>query len=179
MYSVRLEWPQDSTNRSRPSHWSSLGSCRITWWNSRYATGARLIAVPGWPLPTFWTASAASNRAVSTARESRSVQPSGYRPSGAGLSVEVESVTVSKSFRSQRARHRPCMAIRRAYRSGTLPPPAVGAIDSLVVTSIDMSDPPFADRVGTVSSGDVTAGVPSYLSPTGSPDSATAARARV
>src|SRR4029077_15171060 len=36
--------------------------------------GARLIAVPGCPLPTFWTASMASTRTVSTARSSTSVQ---------------------------------------------------------------------------------------------------------
>ena len=42
------------------------------------AAGARLIAVPGWPLPAFCTASMASTRTVSTARESSSVQPSGY-----------------------------------------------------------------------------------------------------
>lgn len=35
MYRVRLECPQESTNRSRPSHWSSAGSWRITCWNSR------------------------------------------------------------------------------------------------------------------------------------------------
>ena len=33
------------------------------------------MAVPGWPLPTFCTASAASSRVVSTARTSRSDQP--------------------------------------------------------------------------------------------------------
>src|SRR5450631_92336 len=33
------------------------------------------MAVPGWPLPAFWTASAASMRTVSTARTSRSVHP--------------------------------------------------------------------------------------------------------
>jgi len=33
------------------------------------------MAVPGWPLPTFSTASAASTRAVSTARQSIAVQP--------------------------------------------------------------------------------------------------------
>ena len=33
------------------------------------------MAVPGWPLPTFWTASAARMRTVSTARTSRSLQP--------------------------------------------------------------------------------------------------------
>ena len=42
--------------------------------NSRYAAGARLIAVPGWPLPDFSTASMASTRTVSTARRSRSDQ---------------------------------------------------------------------------------------------------------
>ena len=77
MYRVRLECPQDSTNRSRPGQCGSDGSCRITFWYSRYATGARLIAVPGWPLPTFCTASAASSRTVSMACTSRSVQPSG------------------------------------------------------------------------------------------------------
>src|SRR5688500_9244994 len=48
----------------------------MTFWNSRYAAGARLIAVPGWPLPTFCTASIARTRTVSTARVSRSVQSS-------------------------------------------------------------------------------------------------------
>jgi hypothetical protein len=61
-YSVRLECPQDSTKRSRPGQCGSAGLCRITFWNSRYAAGARLMAVPGWPLPTFWTASIASTR---------------------------------------------------------------------------------------------------------------------
>ena len=37
------------------------------------SAGARLMAVPGWPLPTFCTASAARMRAVSTARWSSSV----------------------------------------------------------------------------------------------------------
>ena len=45
----------------------SLGSVRMTFWNSRYAAGARLIAVPGCPLPTFCTASAARSLAVFTA----------------------------------------------------------------------------------------------------------------
>ena len=54
------------------------GSWRICRWNSVYASGARLIAVPGWPLPTFCTASAASTRTVSTATESTSVQSSGW-----------------------------------------------------------------------------------------------------
>src|SRR5690348_18449865 len=81
MYWVRLEWPADRTKRSRPSQCGSLGSCRITFWYSRYAAGARLIAVPGWPLPTFCTASAARTRAVSTARTSRSVQPT-FRATG-------------------------------------------------------------------------------------------------
>src|SRR3954471_13395328 len=36
-----------------------------------------LIAVPGWPLPTFWTASMASTRTVSIARRSSSPKPSG------------------------------------------------------------------------------------------------------
>ncbi|MFC0682415.1 hypothetical protein ACFFGH_31685 [Lysobacter korlensis] len=39
----------------------------MTFWKSRYAAGARLIAVPGCPFPTFSTASAASILAVSTA----------------------------------------------------------------------------------------------------------------
>ena len=77
MYRVSEECPQDSTNRSRPTQCGSAGSCRITFWNSVYASGARLIAVPGWPLPTFCTASAASTRAVSTARVSTSDQSSG------------------------------------------------------------------------------------------------------
>src|SRR5829696_7143055 len=41
-----------------------------------------LIAVPGWPLPTFCTASIASTRAVSMARRSSSVKPSGSVGSG-------------------------------------------------------------------------------------------------
>src|SRR3712207_1556630 len=45
----------------------------MTFWNSRYATGARLIAVPGCPFPTFCTASIARTRTVSTALRSRSV----------------------------------------------------------------------------------------------------------
>lgn len=73
MYSVRLEWPAESTNRSRPVHSASAGSWRITFWKRVYAAGARLIAVPGWPFPTFCTASAARTRTVSTARWSNSV----------------------------------------------------------------------------------------------------------
>src|SRR3954447_4786842 len=68
--------PAESTNRSRPAQSGLPGLCRIAFWKSVYAIGARLIAVPGWPLPTFWTASIASTRAVSTARLSRSVQSS-------------------------------------------------------------------------------------------------------
>jgi hypothetical protein len=66
--------------RSRPGQCGSAGLCRITFWNSRYAAGARLIAVPGWPLPTFWTASIASTRTVSTALSSSSVQSSLVTP---------------------------------------------------------------------------------------------------
>jgi hypothetical protein len=47
----------------------------------RPAGGARLIAVSGWPLPTFCTASAANIRTVSTARTSAGVTPRG--PHGA------------------------------------------------------------------------------------------------
>src|SRR3954453_4389120 len=68
--------PAESTNRSRPAQSGSAGLCRIVFWNNVYARGARLIAVPGWPLPTFCTASMASTRAVSTARLSKSVQSS-------------------------------------------------------------------------------------------------------
>ena len=68
MYRVRDVWPGDRMNRSRPSQSGFFGSCRISFWKRRYAAGARLIAVPGWPLPTFSTASAASTRTVSTAR---------------------------------------------------------------------------------------------------------------
>src|SRR5579859_2492942 len=76
MYRVRLECPQDSTNRSRPSQFGSAGSCLITRWNSRYAAGARLIAVPGWPEPAFWTASIASTLMRSTTRRSVAVHSS-------------------------------------------------------------------------------------------------------
>ena len=80
---MRLEWPADSTNRSRPSQFGSAGSCRMIRWNSVYATGARLIAVPGWPLPVFCTASMASTRTRSTVRVS-SVGPAlAGRPAGA------------------------------------------------------------------------------------------------
>src|SRR3954454_5280626 len=77
MYRVRLECPIDSTNRSRPTQFGSVGSWRSHFWKSRYAVGAMLIAVPGWPLPTFCTASIARTRAVSMARRSSSVKPSG------------------------------------------------------------------------------------------------------
>ena len=64
------------TGRGRPSSGRS-GRAAATRWNSRYAAGARLIAVPGCPLPTFWTASMASTRTVSMARRSSSPKPSG------------------------------------------------------------------------------------------------------
>ena len=75
-YCVSDECPAERMNRSRPTQCVSAGSWRSTRWYSRYAAGARLIAVPGWPLPTFSTASAASTRAVSTARLSISSQRS-------------------------------------------------------------------------------------------------------
>jgi hypothetical protein len=88
MYSVRLEWPIDSTKRSRPTQFGSLGSWRSHFWKSRYAVGPMLMAVPGWPLPTFWTASMASTRTVSIARRSSSPMPSGSVGFGcAGLPV--------------------------------------------------------------------------------------------
>src|SRR6478735_7740230 len=71
-----LEWPHDRTNRSRAIQRGSAGSCRMTFWKSRYAAGARLMAVPGWPFPTFCTASIARTRAVSTALWSTSVHSS-------------------------------------------------------------------------------------------------------
>src|SRR5258707_1710816 len=74
MYWVRLECPKESTNRSRPGHFGSTGSCRSTRWYRRYAAGARLIAVPGCPEPTFWTASMARTRTRSTARLSEADQ---------------------------------------------------------------------------------------------------------
>ena len=48
----------------------------MTLLKSVYANGAIEIAVPGWPLPAFSTASAARTRAVSVARRSRSVHSS-------------------------------------------------------------------------------------------------------
>ena len=58
MYRVRLRVARRRARSGRgPSQCGSAGSCRITFWKSRYAAGARLIAVPGWPLPTFCTAS--------------------------------------------------------------------------------------------------------------------------
>jgi protoheme IX farnesyltransferase len=47
------------------------------------------------------------------------------------------------------------------------------------VTSIDISGPASADRVGTASSGDVTSAPPTRLGPTDSPDGAIAHRTRV
>ena len=88
-------WPRRArTGRGRPSR-GSAGSCRITFWKSRYAAGARLIAVPGWPLPTFCTASMASTRPVSTARWSRSVQSS----AGSGLSWQARGPLGARSVR--------------------------------------------------------------------------------
>src|SRR3954447_15750458 len=54
-----------------------------------------LIAVPGWPLPTFWTASMASTRTVSMARRSRSPKPSGRV--GRGWRGEPVDVLVAAS----------------------------------------------------------------------------------
>jgi hypothetical protein len=54
-----------------------------------------LIAVPGWPLPTFWTASIASTRAVSMPRRSSSVKPSGSVGRGCGGAPVGESVAAS------------------------------------------------------------------------------------
>ena len=45
-----------------PASAGRSGRAACTRWNSRYAAGARLIAVPGWPLPAFSTASMASTR---------------------------------------------------------------------------------------------------------------------
>src|SRR6266702_1883154 len=90
MYSVRLECPGESTKRSRPAHWASVGSCRRCFWNRRVATGASDIAVPGWPLPTFCTASAASTRTVSTVLRSRSVHENGeFETAGSSLNARV------------------------------------------------------------------------------------------
>src|SRR5947209_4705959 len=96
MYSWMLEWPIDRTKRSRPVHCGSFGSCFIHFWNSRYAVGAMLIAVPGWPLPTFCTASIARTRTVSTAVRSRSPKPSarvgcGCRGDPVGVSVAASA----------------------------------------------------------------------------------------
>ncbi|CAB5001968.1 unannotated protein [freshwater metagenome] len=46
----------------------------MTRWKSRYAAGARAIAVPGCPFPTFCTASIASARRYFTAESSAAVQ---------------------------------------------------------------------------------------------------------
>ena len=92
MYRVNEECPADNTNRSRPTHLGSAGSCRITFWNKLYASGANDIAVPGCPLPTFCTASAANTRAVSTARRSNSDQSTG---TWAVVSSEISSVVVT------------------------------------------------------------------------------------
>src|SRR6478672_8328209 len=98
MYWVRLEWPHESTNRSRPSQYGSAGSCVMTCWYRRYAAGARLMAVPGWPLPTFCTASAARTRTVSTARTSRSVQPA-FLATGMGREASRPRVAAALAAR--------------------------------------------------------------------------------
>lgn len=72
------EWPAESTNRSRPTQCESAGSWRMTFWKSRYAAGASEIAVPGWPLPTFSTASAARALMVLTAWSSRGDHSRGW-----------------------------------------------------------------------------------------------------
>src|SRR6478672_6328455 len=92
MYRVNEECPADNTNRSRPTHVGSAGSCRITFWNRLYASGANDIAVPGCPLPTFCTASAANTRAVSTALASTADQPSG---TCGVVRAEISSVVVT------------------------------------------------------------------------------------
>src|SRR5258708_39399442 len=68
MYWGRLGCPQEGRTGPRPGHFGSTGSCRSTRWYRRYAAGARLIAVPGCPEPTFCTASIARTRTRSTAR---------------------------------------------------------------------------------------------------------------
>ncbi len=50
------------------------------------------MAVPGWPLPTFCTASIARTRTVSTARTSRSVQPAFL---ATGMSAFVAAVVTA------------------------------------------------------------------------------------
>ena len=89
------------TGRGRASSGRS-GRGAGTRWKSRYAAGARLIAVPGWPLPTFWTASMASARTVSTARWSRSVQSSFEVLTGQG-SFDV-ACSAGRAWQELRAR---------------------------------------------------------------------------
>src|SRR5580765_8338972 len=123
MYWVRLEWPAERTNRSRPSQAASLGSWFITCWYSRYAAGARLMAVPGCPLPTFWTASAARVRTVSTARTSRAVQPA-LRAMGARSELLrflvawglAEAVVVTEEVSSQERLEVTAQSARQQHR---------------------------------------------------------------
>src|SRR5918995_2486372 len=113
MYWVSEECPQERTKRSRPSQVGSAGSWLMTFWKRRYASGARLMAVPGCPLPTFCTASAARTRTVSTARTSRSVHPAFFasgreisrlRPGGAfWLRLVVVAVVTRASLRGGEA----------------------------------------------------------------------------
>src|SRR6201746_1779188 len=55
-----------------------------------------LMAVPGWPLPTFWTASIASTRTVSTARRSRAGKPAGG--GGGGRLARAAGRRVARGF---------------------------------------------------------------------------------
>ena len=69
----RIEaWPADRTKRSRSGQSGSAGSWRMTRLNSTWASGARAMAVPGWPELALRGASMAKPRMTSIARSSRS-----------------------------------------------------------------------------------------------------------
>ena len=86
---ARVPHRQDEAVAARPSSDRS-GRAAATSGTAGRPSGAMLIAVPGWPLPTFWTASMASTRTVSIARRSSSPMPSGSVGCGwAGLPVGV------------------------------------------------------------------------------------------
>src|SRR5512143_3494010 len=61
-------WPQERTNRSRPTQSGFAGLYRRYFVHSRYESGASPIGVPGCPDFAFWTASTDRNRIALIAR---------------------------------------------------------------------------------------------------------------
>src|SRR4051812_46028150 len=147
-----LEWPQESTKRSRAIHRGSAGSCRITFWKRRYAAGARLMAVPGWPLPTFCTESMARTRAVSTAFWSRSVQSragglltrflSGVRPMPSLLTSRVRLPLVQAPSRCPHSRSRiPVTYVDQSASAAQQPEAERASVKDVVAAYVGLTKP--------------------------------------